>query len=332
MNRESYKVCIRCWTYNQSSYIEQALDGFASQETTFPYVCCIVDDASTDNTSQVISSYIYRLFDIKNTESFGIEITNSPSIIFARHKTNKNCYFVAVFLRENLYSQRKDYLKFEYIKPWRQACRYEAICEGDDFWVDSKKLAKQIEILDSSPNVSLVYARANILNQASGEIIGVTGKKVDGFENLLFNNNICTLTTCFPVSLADEYQKQFTRVSIEHNWKLGDYPLWLWLALNGDCVFIDEAVAVYRQLPESASHTKNIRSLIDFQFNVLDVVLYFSEFKNISKKIRRAVTGKYMLSIFRIAFVNKDIIAILKYLSISNLYAVLIYFLYRLKK
>ena len=43
-----YKVYVRCFTYNHASYIVDAMNGFAMQQTEFPYVCIIVDDASTD--------------------------------------------------------------------------------------------------------------------------------------------------------------------------------------------------------------------------------------------------------------------------------------------
>ena len=38
-----------CMTYNQAPYIKQCLDGFVMQQTKFPFVAIVVDDASTDN-------------------------------------------------------------------------------------------------------------------------------------------------------------------------------------------------------------------------------------------------------------------------------------------
>ena len=40
--------------YNQSKYIEDALNGFIMQKTNFPFVCVIIDDASTDGEQDVI--------------------------------------------------------------------------------------------------------------------------------------------------------------------------------------------------------------------------------------------------------------------------------------
>ena len=48
MEYPKIKVCVRCFTFNQAKYIEDTMNGFVMQQTDFPFVCCIVDDASTD--------------------------------------------------------------------------------------------------------------------------------------------------------------------------------------------------------------------------------------------------------------------------------------------
>ena len=65
MKYPKFKVVVRCFTFNQSRYIEETMNGFTMQQTNFPYVCCIVDDASTDGEQQVIIEYIKEYFDIE---------------------------------------------------------------------------------------------------------------------------------------------------------------------------------------------------------------------------------------------------------------------------
>ena len=67
-------------------------------------------------------------------------------IIVASHQKNVNCTMVVYFLKVNHYSQKKN--KLAYITPWREKCKYEAICEGDDYWINSMKLQKQVNFMD----------------------------------------------------------------------------------------------------------------------------------------------------------------------------------------
>lgn len=147
MEYPKFKVCVRCFTFNQAKYIEDTMNGFVMQQTDFPFVCCIVDDASTDGEQEVIKKYINMHFDYSpNSVSFDKE-TDYAYIHYAQHKENKNCYFVVLFLKENLYSRNEGYKKLEYISKWRDNCDYEAFCEGDDYWIDPFKLQKQIDYM-----------------------------------------------------------------------------------------------------------------------------------------------------------------------------------------
>lgn len=53
-----YKVCVRSFTFNQAPYITATMDGFCRQQTQFPYICLIMDDASTDGEPEVIKQYL----------------------------------------------------------------------------------------------------------------------------------------------------------------------------------------------------------------------------------------------------------------------------------
>ena len=66
-------VSVCCITYNQVSYIRDALEGFVNQQTDFAYEVLIHDDASSDGTAEIIREYAKRypdrIFPILQTEN-----------------------------------------------------------------------------------------------------------------------------------------------------------------------------------------------------------------------------------------------------------------------
>lgn len=152
--RQDYKVLVRCFTYNQAKYIEDTLNGFAKQETEFPFVCLVMDDCSTDGEQKVITKWLDKECDMSKSEVFDTDLCKT---VIVPHHSNANCSFAVCFLKQNLYRQAA--LKMSLVKEWREHCTYEATCEGDDYWIDSKKLHTQVAYLDSHPEVTLSCTR-----------------------------------------------------------------------------------------------------------------------------------------------------------------------------
>ena len=82
-----YKAYIRCFTYNQAQYIEKAMNGFVMQETDFPFVVTIVDDASTDDEQQVIQDYFVKSFYTEEPSVACQEQTEYGKVLFASHNS-----------------------------------------------------------------------------------------------------------------------------------------------------------------------------------------------------------------------------------------------------
>ena len=142
---------VSCMTYNQVSYIEDAMNGFVMQQTDFPFVCTIVDDASNDGEQNVIKKYIQEHFDLQDSFVAYEKDVDYGHVTFAQHKSNKNCYFAVIYLKENHYSQKKS--KLPYLTEWMDT-KYIALCEGDDYWTDPLKLQKQVDILEEHQDCS----------------------------------------------------------------------------------------------------------------------------------------------------------------------------------
>lgn len=257
-----FKVCVRCFTFNQAKYIEETMNGFTMQQTNFPFVCCIVDDASTDGEQEVLKSYMKTNFNFSSSSVSFEKDADYAFILFAQHNENVNCYFAVLLLKENLYSSDKSYLKFDYIAEWREKCEYEAICEGDDFWIDKEKLSKQVSFLDSHPDYGFSYAKAYSCNELGLISKKYTyGQKKESFEELIEGNTIPTLTVIYRIKLHDSYRKV---IKYNSAWRMGDYPMWLFFILHSKVKFFDYYAGVYRDLMESASHSRSLRKKICF--------------------------------------------------------------------
>ena len=127
-------VSICCITYNHRDFIRDALDGFLSQRTDFPYEILINDDASTDGTADIIREYEQKY----------------PEKIRALLQT------------ENQYSKGITNPSGAFNFP-RVRGRYVAMCEGDDYWTDPEKLQKQVDYMEAHPDCSLCFHSARII-------------------------------------------------------------------------------------------------------------------------------------------------------------------------
>jgi glycosyltransferase involved in cell wall biosynthesis len=96
------------------------------QKTTFPYEIIIADDCSTDGTSAICAEYAAKY----------------PNKI--RHLRGE--YNVGGVEKER---RAIEAAQGEYI----------ALCEGDDYWIDPKKLQKQVDFLETHPDYSVTWTR-----------------------------------------------------------------------------------------------------------------------------------------------------------------------------
>lgn len=269
-----YLVCVKCMTFNQHAYIEDAMNGFCMQETAFPFVCVIVDDASTDGEQDVIKAYIQTHFDQLESDE-----TNDYFMVFGQHKTNKNCWFVVFYLKYNHYSIKKS--KDVYFSIWQDKSKYIAYCEGDDYWIDANKLQLQVDFLDKNDDYGMCYMKVKRYYQEDKRFASNTfGEMINGFEDLLINGNrIPTLTVCVRRELWEKYGDEIW--PSKRGWLMGDYPMWLYFSHEAKIKFIDRVSGVYRVLNNSASHIIDKNKLEAFIISYYSIKLFFKDKYNV---------------------------------------------------
>lgn len=257
-------------TFNHKPYIEDAMNGFSLQKTDFPYVCIIVDDASTDGNQEAIKKYFESNFTKTETDE-----NQDYCLYFGNHKNNNNCYFAIINLKYNHFSIKKN--KNPYFSRWQDLSKYVAFCEGDDYWTDPSKLQSQVSFLEKNDEYGLCYTKCRQYIQKDKTFLNENfGEPTYGFNDLLVNGNrIPTLTTCLRRPILDKYFDDINPSG--KGWLMGDYPIWLFFAHESTIKFMDINSGVYRILDNSASHNIDIDKTLGFQKSFYEIKAFFAK-------------------------------------------------------
>lgn len=266
-------LTIQCCTYNHASYIKQCLDGFVMQQTTFPFVAIVIDDASVDNEPQVLWDFINQELDSSVMEK---EETEDYVRVMAPHKVNMKCTFDIFFLKYNHYSIQKS--KASYLSKWNSQTKYIALCEGDDYWIDSFKLEKQVSILEKYPECSMVVSSCYdyicdkdllvLMNPIpTQESRFLTMKEVLREEGGL----IPTASMCLRRELYETRPISFLTPHV------GDRPLRLWCVTNGPIYYIHTPMTVYR-VSSVGSFSQRSNSDVKYANDVYETMIRFFDY------------------------------------------------------
>lgn len=219
MSEDNLMVTIRCITYNHAKYIRQCLDGFIMQKTKFRFEVFVHDDASTDGTDLIIKEYAEKY----------------PELIKPYFET------------ENQYSKHDGSFQRITNDPRYLKGKYIALCEGDDYWIDPFKLQKQVDIIESDPQITMVCNRTQFYSEKKRRILSEyyckTNKNCLVDTKDVINRNGLYISTCsilYRKEVRDSYPLYC------ENCAVGDYPLQIMCALKGDIYYIDKPLSVYR--------------------------------------------------------------------------------------
>lgn len=252
-------VSVCCLAYNHEKYIRRALKGFVAQKTDFEYEIFVHDDASTDNTAQIIREFaeeypefIKPIYQVENQYSKGVSI--SRKIIYPL-----------------------------------MSGKYVAICEGDDYWCDEHKLQKQIDFLEKNLDYSACVHNTKILNCITNEISYINDTKEN--TDLQFSKVVEEGNSQFQLSSV-VCRKEFFYLPDELIGKgFTDYPLAVYLMLKGKVFYLKVVMSVYRLYANGSWTSKNYRNAtlnkrILIQENIvsfLDNLLIYCKKVNVSE-------------------------------------------------
>ncbi len=206
-------VAIFMITYNQEAFISKAIEGVVTQKTNFSTRLYLGEDCSTDKTRQICMLYKQKYPD-------QIELLLSQE--------------------NNFYTN----IKQTYEACQRSGAKYISLCEGDDYWVDSHKLEKQVEFLEAHPECSMCFHDVGLLFEETKaldtNLLQWDADRVCELTELIQTNFIPTCSVMYRANPAASLPSWFVNV------KPIDWMLHILNARYGTIGYSKESMAVYR--------------------------------------------------------------------------------------
>ncbi len=177
-------------TYNQEQYIEQCLDSILAQTTDFDFEIVIGEDWGTDQTRSICEQYALKY-------PHKIRLLSSP---------------------QNVGGVRN-------LLQVIDACEgsFVALLEGDDYWIDTAKLQKQVTKLQSDEQMTLCFtSRKNY--EENTQIFVTVDENTEGVFSLIDfakNTYFHTSTVVFRKPNDCFFLNKLA------NFKIGDRPLFI---------------------------------------------------------------------------------------------------------
>ena len=245
MSTPLVSVCLI--TYNHAKYIRDAIEGVLAQKVNFPIELIIADDFSTDGTRNILTEYKQKYPDL-----------------------------IRLILQEKNVGPHQNWMDLMQ----SPKSKYIAYFEGDDYWIDDRKLQKQTDFLENHRDTGMVCTNYTKYFFRTGAV------KHNSFSNKKYNNevkfedylldmsSIATATILIRKKIVHDY---FDEIPLEtrESFIVGDTPLWLFTAAKSGIAVFPEETAVYRVLNNSACHFDTPEEHYEFVLKGFKIADYF---------------------------------------------------------
>ncbi len=221
------RVSVLMITYNHENYLSEAIDGVINQQSEFPFELIIGEDASSDSTLRVAIEYQRKYPEI-------IRIIHSSSNV-GMHANSLRIFKKA---------------RGEYI----------AYCEGDDFWCDPDKIARQVKMMENDRKFGIVHSdwtRSYLsgdkwkynFSRSVHSRVPMRYLSGDIFATWHYPKILRTCTILLRKDTMDEW---YSSGLLNPNYHFGDSVLSSWITSRFMVGYIPAVMAVYRVSPNSA--------------------------------------------------------------------------------
>jgi glycosyltransferase involved in cell wall biosynthesis len=183
-------VSVHVSTYQHADFIHDCMEGVLMQETDFLVEIIIGEDESDDGTREICKEY---------AEQYPERIR----LFLHRRENNVAIHGRPTGRFQTVYSH------------FMARGKYIAICEGDDYWTDPKKLQKQVGFLEENQEYVLSHHDASITN-GGGDILESSklpdeNKRDFTRDGLMKGPFILTLSLCYK-NVLEGYPAEYFNV------------------------------------------------------------------------------------------------------------------------
>lgn len=224
-------------TYNNAPYVAECIESALKQKVNVPYEIVIGEDCSTDKTKEICQDFANRYPDkirlISNDTNLGL-IGNWLKTIGASKG------------------------------------KYVALCEGDDYWIDSLKLQKQVDYMEQHPETSLVHTHGYDLKNKKMIPWRIWVKTAGEVSEIAHYSVIAhTCTVLLKRDLFQGFSDIFHPYSMDKEFLIADWPLFAYLATKGPFGYLNEKTTVYRNYSTQVSSITNKEYLLKYSSSII---------------------------------------------------------------
>ncbi len=214
------KVTVSVTAFNHAPFIRQALDGVLAQRADFPFEILVGEDNSSDGTRDIVREYAAR-----HPERIAAIFHDDAGKLRINGRLTGRAN-----LAHNLTAARGEYV---------------ALLDGDDYWTDDTKLARQVEQLDADRTLSTSFHHAVVVDVSGAPIASPktiqTIKPRYRLEEMIageFEAQTCTVM--FRREAITPLPRWFFETAV------GDFVLHVTNGHCGDFGYIDRPMGCYR--------------------------------------------------------------------------------------
>ncbi len=225
-------VSVVLCSYNRANYIVRAIDSILNQKTEFSYEILVGDDASTDESVEILQNY-----------------------------KNKYPEIFTLILHDKNNGAGSNWAQLMKIA----SGRYIALCDDDDYWHDTSKLQKQVEVLENDSSIGLVHTNFRYYYPLKKRFreIKIKNSNSKPIFQALFDGDymIITSTVVFRRELLDKYVNLDDYIKL--NFPTQDWVTWMQIAKYTNFFHLPASTTTYCLSDESVTRSRDFTVLTE---------------------------------------------------------------------